>query len=206
MRKEVRLALSAAVIGLVIACGSKGDRVGSEVNAGSPDPNQAVSTENLPQIDPLVPTLRDLHEGEVEGAICFHWPVYGTLSSYFGESKSAGNFHTGIDISQEGKFGGPVVAAADGIVELVNHSGYGLGNSVVIRHGNNWQTVYGHLERIEVEKGQEVKESEVIGTIGATGNASGAHLHFEILFKDSYVDPMKFLWGPDLTQCRGVEP
>ncbi len=85
-------------------------------------------------------------------------------------------FHAGIDLGAPA--GAPIVAAATGRVVVANwHGGYG--KAVVIEHDGQLQTLYGHMSEILVQEGQEVKQGEVLGLVGSTGNSTGPHLHFE---------------------------
>jgi murein DD-endopeptidase MepM/ murein hydrolase activator NlpD len=93
------------------------------------------------------------------------------------ESRGAWKMHTGMDlIVTEGT---PVLAAADGVVRLVDEvSGYGL--TVLVDHGSGWQTLYGHLFEIAVQPGERVRRGQPLGRVGESGRASTPHLHFEI--------------------------
>jgi murein DD-endopeptidase MepM/ murein hydrolase activator NlpD len=71
-----------------------------------------------------------------------------------------------------------------------NNSGYG--NLLIIDHGNDWQSVYGHLDRILVTCGESVAQGQEVALLGSTGNSSGPHLHFE-LRHDGYVNPWDYL-------------
>jgi len=64
---------------------------------------------------------------------------------------------------------------------------------VVVDHGDGWQTRYAHLKRIKVDRGRKLKSGDVIGTVGKSGNATGFHLHYEILKNGTPVDPRSFL-------------
>ena len=102
--------------------------------------------------------------------------------------------HLGADL--RAAYGADVLAADTGTVTL---TGYNLayGNYVVVAHGNGYKTVYAHLGHIDTEKGKEVAQGDVIGTVGSTGAASEACLHFEIRFENTAVNPMKFLPSAD---------
>lgn len=95
----------------------------------------------------------------------------------YSESRGAWKMHTGLDlIVTEGT---PVLAAAPGRVILVDEvSGYGL--TVVVEHGNGWQTLYAHLFEIAVQPGESVHRGQPLGRVGESGRASTPHLHFEI--------------------------
>lgn len=121
----------------------------------------------------------------------FIWPSTGRISSNFGAPRRglASPYHTGIDID-----GGTVAvrAAASGrVVNVAYESGYG--NYIVIEHGNGWRTLYAHLSRTDVQTGQYVEQGHTIGMTGATGYATGVHLHFEIQQHGRAVDPLHYL-------------
>ncbi len=124
----------------------------------------------------------------------FIWPVRGTISSPFGPRihpiYSIPSFHTGIDIAVAE--GTPVRAAAGGIVTF---SGWqeGFGLLVVIDHGNGYETYYGHLSKLLVSSGQSVSAGETIALSGNTGLSTGPHLHFEVRYLGSPVDPRPLL-------------
>jgi murein DD-endopeptidase MepM/ murein hydrolase activator NlpD len=124
------------------------------------------------------------------------WPVEGQITAGFGQRmdpfSGEGAFHAGVDISVP--FGTKVRASADGIVlEAGPESGYG--NEILIDHGFGMNTKYGHLSRIFVVVGQELKRGEVIGSVGMTGKTTGPHLHYEVHVHDTPVNPAKYLPG-----------
>ena len=102
-------------------------------------------------------------------------------------------FHEGVDISAIKKTN--VYATADGIVENVYYSEIEYGNRVVINHGYGYKTVYAHLSKINVKKGQKLKRYDLIGYVGSTGRATNNHLHYEILVNNKPVDPLKFIYS-----------
>ena len=117
------------------------------------------------------------------------WPCGGGVISPFG--MRSGRMHNGVDIS--GSYGTSVVAAASGTV-IHAASGYegGYGNNVEISHGNGYVTKYAHLSSINVHVGQTVQRGELIGRVGATGNAVGAHLHFEVRVNGAPQNPSNY--------------
>src|SRR5262245_4501104 len=124
---------------------------------------------------------------ETLAALRFRWPVYGPISSEFGAPRaSRTGFHAGVDIgASRGTF---VRASAGGTVAFVGwRSGYG--RTVVLDHGHQISTLYGHLAKWEVVRGQTVEQGAGIGLIGATGHASGPHLHYEVLVNGRPVNP-----------------
>jgi len=104
------------------------------------------------------------------------------------------HFHTGIDVAAP--VGSIVKAAADGVVVAVAHTQVGYGNYVVIAHGGGIMTLYGHLLKTDVAVGQRVMRGQRIGLEGATGLATGPHVHFELRVNNQFVDPMRYLPSP----------
>jgi len=122
------------------------------------------------------------------------WPVRGQITAGFGQRQDPfsgeGAFHTGVDICAP--MGTRVDASADGIVMQAGpESGYG--NEILLDHGFGMTTKYGHLSKIFVVMGQEVKRGQVIGAVGMTGKTTGPHLHYEVIVNDTPVNPTKFL-------------
>lgn len=104
--------------------------------------------------------------------------------------KSRLAFHSGIDF--EAKPGQPVFATADGLVEKAGWY-YSYGNTVIIKHENGYETLYGHLTRVDVKGGQRVKSGDLIGNAGSTGRSTGTHLHYEIIKNGKKLNPSKYL-------------
>jgi murein DD-endopeptidase MepM/ murein hydrolase activator NlpD len=122
------------------------------------------------------------------------WPVTGRLMDGFGHRmdpfSGEGAMHTGVDISAP--IGTPIKATADGIVIYANwNSGYG--RCVIVDHGNGYQTLYGHLSRIDVIDGQEMRTGEAVGLVGSSGRSTGSHLHYEVRVHSTPVNPYRFL-------------
>ena len=121
----------------------------------------------------------------------FMWPVAGFLKSGFGMRRhpilGMVRMHAGIDIVAPN---GALVKAADGgqIIQAGYDGGYG--NSIVVYHGGGFATWYAHLSRIIVAVGQNVSRGEVIGLVGATGLATGPHLHFEVRINGAAQNPL----------------
>lgn len=122
------------------------------------------------------------------------WPIEGPVTSSFGEREDPfngeGTFHSGVDISAA--YGAAVRATADG--EVTGESmGAGYGRQVVLNHGHDVMTVYGHLSSIAVVSGQHVTRGEVIGYVGQSGRSTGPHLHYEVRVHNVPVNPHKYL-------------
>ncbi|MGH9375187.1 MAG: M23 family metallopeptidase [Terriglobia bacterium] len=123
------------------------------------------------------------------------WPVRGEVTDSFGDRTDpiTGDeaFHPGVDIAAPA--GTAVRAAADGIIIEAGFGDPGYGNEVLIDHGSGLETRYAHLRKVFVIDGQEVKQGQIIGSVGMTGRATGPHLHYEVLVRDTPVNPAKFL-------------
>lgn len=119
----------------------------------------------------------------------FVWPANNHFLSGFDYNPSAN--HPGIDI--DGEEGDPVYAADSGVIVYAGWNNWGYGNTIVINHGNGWQTLYAHLSAYYVGCGQSVLQGGLIGTIGNTGNSTGSHLHFEMMLNGTKVNPHDYL-------------
>lgn len=104
-------------------------------------------------------------------------------------------FHSGIDIADWGIHGQPVLAAEDGVITLADYNYGGYGNYVMVYHGmqddgNEYATLYAHLDSYIVYEGQRVRKGDVIGYVGTTGASTGSHLHYEVRVNGSTTDPV----------------
>jgi murein DD-endopeptidase MepM/ murein hydrolase activator NlpD len=122
------------------------------------------------------------------------WPVKGWLTSTMGARrdpiKGGDDFHRGLDIA--GEKGQPVYATADGTVVESGWSG-AYGNLVVLDHGFGLESRYGHLLDFAVAKGTKVQRGDIIGRVGATGRATGYHLHYEVHANGKLLNPLQLL-------------
>jgi len=98
--------------------------------------------------------------------------------------------HTGIDFTCP--TGTPIQATGDGTVYRVTKSSSGYGHHVVIDHGFGYKTLYGHMSRIDVKKGQKVTRGQMIGAVGSTGTSTAPHLHYEVIFQKKKVNPIHY--------------
>ncbi|PHX74439.1 MAG: peptidase M23 [Chitinophagaceae bacterium] len=112
-------------------------------------------------------------------------PIYKTVK-----------FHAGLDFSAPQ--GTPIYATANGVVRVAGNQGNGYGNHVIINHGYQYSTLYGHMYRIKVRVGQSIKRGEVIGYVGNTGKSTGPHVHYEVMKGGRHLDPIYFFYN-DLT-------
>lgn len=128
----------------------------------------------------------------------FLWPRVGRISGLFGSQRVyqgiPGAYHGGIDIA--GTTGDPVLAPADGVVTLAADHLFSLeGNLLIIDHGQGLSSAFLHLSRIDVQLGQAVRQGQRIGAVGATGRATGPHLHWGLRWNEARIDPL-LLTGP----------
>src|SRR3546814_71559 len=128
----------------------------------------------------------------------FIWPVTGRISGRFGAQRiyrgEPGPYHRGIDIAPGA--GASVVAPADGVVVLAGPPMFSLeGNLVIVDHGMGLNSAFLHLATVAVRAGQAVRQGQLIGTVGATGRATGPHLHWSLKWNEARLDPL-LLAGP----------
>jgi murein DD-endopeptidase MepM/ murein hydrolase activator NlpD len=128
----------------------------------------------------------------------FIWPRIGRLSGLFGSQRIyqgiPGAYHGGVDVA--GATGAPVVAPADGVVVLAADTPFTLeGNLLMIDHGHGLGSAFLHLSRIDVKLGDHVARGQRIGAVGATGRATGPHLHWGMKWNDARIDPL-LIAGP----------
>jgi len=121
--------------------------------------------------------------GARERLVRFLWPTHGVLTQGFFD------YHPGIDIAND--VGTPEVAADAGQVVFADWGDYGI--YVEIDHGNGFHTIYGHMSALMVKSGEVVAQGQPIGLMGATGRASGPHLHFEIRYQGIPQNPIDLL-------------
>jgi len=119
----------------------------------------------------------------------FIWPVEGKIADVFEDSED--KRHQGLDISSA--LGTPVKASYAGKVIYSNNTIKGYGNLIILRHSEEFVTVYAHNQVNLVEEGVWVEKGETIGKVGETGRATGPHLHFEIRRNNKAVDPLPYL-------------
>lgn len=132
----------------------------------------------VPSVPPLLPDASRVHLSSGFGLR--EDPVYGGAEAHGGQ-----DFATAT--------GTPVYATGDGQVVSAQFQFSGYGNEIVIDHGYGYQTRYAHLNTIIINEGMKVKRGEQIGTVGATGKVTGAHLHYEVIYQGNKVNPMNFM-------------
>lgn len=127
----------------------------------------------------------------------FIWPAYGRVSGRFGSQRiyngTPGSYHSGMDIAT-GTSGTPFVAPADGVVTLAAASSFSLeGRLLMIDHGMGLNSAFLHCSSHAVKVGDVVRQGQFIGRIGATGRATGPHLHWSVKWRDARLDPLLFV-------------
>jgi murein DD-endopeptidase MepM/ murein hydrolase activator NlpD len=183
-----------------------GSGVGGPRSEPPPEPADAGPLGELDLLADAVaaegPRLQDLERvisrtGEIMSALPLQWPVRGPIRSGFGRRPSPWSGkperHDGIDIGLAP--GTPVTSPAAGVA-LVAGGGGDLGTHVQLDHGHGVRSIYGHLRKVEVKKGQRVEKGQVVGLVGSTGRSTGPHLHYEVRVGGRAVDPREMMWEP----------
>lgn len=148
----------------------------------------------IPRDDPAVARTYgpgfcgSIYDGAI-GNGAFIWPTTATYLS--GYDYSPATNHYGLDIA--GSMGNPVYAADAGVVVYAGWSNFGYGYLVVLDHGNGWQTLYAHMSAVYVTCGQSVFQGTAVGAVGSTGNSTGPHLHFEMMYNSAKVNPWNYV-------------
>lgn len=139
-----------------------------------------------------VSAARNRDDARSDFAEGFAWPVRGRISGRFGASRSyngkPGAPHSGMDIAAA--TGTPVLAPAAGVVSFADADLYLTGGTLLLDHGHGLSSVFLHLSRLDVQSGQRVERGERIGAVGATGRASGPHLHWGVNWFETRLDPL----------------
>ncbi|MCF8473175.1 MAG: M23 family metallopeptidase [Emcibacter sp.] len=146
--------------------------------------------ERIKQDSALVKKARRIDSDRLDFTTTFIWPVRGRISGNFGNHRILNGIakspHGGMDIAAPK--GTMIVAPLGGVVTLVSDLYY-TGNSVIIDHGYGISTVYAHLDKVLVKEGQNIGQGDKIGTVGATGRATGPHLHWGLNWYDERLNP-----------------
>jgi len=152
------------------------------------EPRNAIKKVGTKAVPKSAPSIKDFNGVTVTGK--FMWPVQGghITCGWLGYKG-----HYGLDIGANK--GTNIYAADGGIVVYVKYGKSGYGNEIVINHGNNYETRYGHCSKILVKVGDKVEKGDVIGLVGSTGNSTGNHCHFEIIKNGNRINPKPFITG-----------
>ncbi len=146
---------------------------------------------------------RDIHEPMFKSG--FIWPAMGPISGVYGSQRILNGEprapHFGVDIAAP--VGSPVAAPADGVVTLAEPDLYLTGGTLIIDHGLSLSSTFLHLSAIEVKVGERVRQGAEVGRVGATGRATGPHLHWGMNWGDARLDPA--LLVPPMPEAKPSE-
>ena len=134
-------------------------------------------------------TLAALRSRPPRSRVPLAWPLLAPVDSPFGPRGN--RFHEGVDLAAS--LGTPVLAAAAGRVTWAGPRAGGWGRLVTIAHAGGVRTMYAHLSRVQVKVGEWVAGGTIVGNVGATGDATGPHLHFEVRVGAGAIDPLSAL-------------
>jgi murein DD-endopeptidase MepM/ murein hydrolase activator NlpD len=197
--RTTRLALAAGMQDETVGAASDG-AARTRVGSGGPYDRLPASSEALTAQGRWVGNQLDLVEarlnerGRVIASTPTMSPAHGLITDGFGRRKDPFTgrpaFHRGLDISA--RRGTPILAPADGIVVFAGRNG-GLGRTLRISHDFGFTTVYGHLDAISVEPGDELYRGQEIGLLGNSGRSTGPHLHYEVHVDGKAVNPLYYI-------------
>jgi len=139
----------------------------------------------IEEAPPITPQYIAQIQAGVKGTSNFIWPTSGAVTQY------PVWYHMAVDIANNGS--PPILASDTGTVIYAGCIRYDYGCHVIIDHGNGYSTLYAHMSRIDVSAGQVVSQGQHIGVMGATGRATGTHLHFEVRSGSALLNPLNFL-------------
>ncbi len=141
-------------------------------------------------IEPKAPVISEAYNfaqvvAGVRGSSSFIWPTNGVITQY------PASYHMALDIANGNS--PPVIAADSGTIIFSGCFSWGYGCHIIIDHNNGYRSLYGHLQRRDVEQGNAVSQGQQIGQMGSTGRSTGTHLHFEIRQGSTLLNPQSFL-------------
>ncbi|BCD61352.1 peptidase, M23/M37 family [Nitratiruptor sp. YY08-26] len=142
---------------------------------------KALSMRDKTKILQLIPSGRPVKDFRITAG--FGWRRHPILKKR--------EFHPGIDLAAKGKV--PIYATADGVVTDAAYNRYGYGNIIKVAHIDGFSTIYAHLKKRLVKKGDFVHKGDIIGYMGSTGLTTGKHLHYEVRFNKKPLNPLQFI-------------
>tara|TARA_B100001142_G_C14345399_1_gene659764 strand:+ start:3624 stop:4595 length:972 start_codon:yes stop_codon:yes gene_type:complete len=172
---------------LVIEATSKADKLSKQLYIQSKSFDELIDlaknkTDMLASI-PAIQPIANKNLGRMASGYGYRiHPIYKTRK-----------LHTGMDFTAPK--GTPIYATGDGKIEKVRRSRKGYGNHVIINHGYGYQTLYAHMSKYIVKKGQKVKRGEVIGYVGSTGTSVAPHLHYEVMKNKRKINPVNYYYN-----------
>ncbi len=144
-----------------------------------------------------VTAVRSRDDARQDYRFGFVWPLRGRISGVYGSQRilngTPKNPHYGVDVAA--KTGTPIGAPAGGMISFAKPDLYLTGGTVIIDHGHGLSSVFVHLSRLDVKPGQRIEQGETLGLVGATGRATGPHLHWGMNWFDVRIDP-QLIVGP----------
>ncbi len=160
-------------------------------------PSEQFMARRRPELERIA-AARRVHTGSQGWRQNFIWPATGRISGRFGSQRvyrgEPGSYHSGIDIA--GGNGTTYVAPADGVVVLAAETPFTLeGNLLIVDHGMGLSSAFLHSSALLVREGEAVRQGQPLGRIGATGRATGPHLHWGLVWRGARLDPLLFT-GP----------
>ena len=159
-------------------------------------PNEAI-LKRIKEEAALVSRARERDDDRTDFLKGFTWPILGRISGVYGSQRILNGepraVHYGVDIAAPR--GTPITAPADGLVTLAYSEMYLSGNTLILDHGHGVSSTMIHMDSIAVHEGQSVRRGDVVGTLGATGRATGPHLDWRINWFETRIDPER-LAGP----------
>lgn len=160
-----------------VVFGKAGDALGRPIDLASVAVSHGASGRTVPRAGGGLPALRPLASSALTSGFGVRRP------SVFGGTRA----HLGVDLAAP--TGTPIMATSDGVVSEANwRGGYGL--FVALEHGGGIETRYGHMSRLNVYGGQQVRKGDVIGFVGSTGRSTGPHLHYEVRMNGQAINPV----------------
>lgn len=151
----------------------------------------AETLERIRREQAMLNATRRIDSGETWFAEGFRWPVTGPISGIYGSQRILNGEprapHLGVDVAVP--TGTPIAAPAGGAVLLAEADFYYTGGTIVLDHGHGVTSIFMHLSRLSAAVGQQVKAGEIVGEVGATGRATGPHLHWGMYWLDRPIDP-----------------
>ncbi len=172
---------------LVIEATSKADKLSKQLYIQSKSFDELIDlaknkTDMLASI-PAIQPIANKNLGRMASGYGYRiHPIYKTRK-----------LHTGMDFTAPK--GTPIYATGDGKIEKVRRSRKGYGNHVIINHGYGYQTLYAHMSKYIVKRGQKVKRGEVIGYVGSTGTSVAPHLHYEVMKNKRKINPVNYYYN-----------
>jgi murein DD-endopeptidase MepM/ murein hydrolase activator NlpD len=176
--------------GLMIETAERLDRISKQLYVQSKSFDEVAKlVKGKEQMLASIPAIQPISNKNLKRqASGFGWrthPIYKTQE-----------FHPGMDFSAPQ--GTEIYSTGDGVVEAADARAQGYGNHVVVNHGYGYRTLYGHMLRFAVRRGQKVKRGQLIGYVGSTGLSTGPHVHYEVIKGGKKVNPINFYYN-DLT-------